>query len=355
MILKLIFLVCCMSFFCRSQAQQISLFDEETVLDITLSGDLDKLFKDRVGEATYLNLHLRYRDERGELVEIPIKSKTRGNFRRRKNVCTYPPLLLNFSKSTSSNSIFHQQDKVKLVMPCKMDKYVIREYYAYKLFNLISEKSFKVRLVRITLEDSSGKMKQEGPFYAFLIEEEEQLAKRNGIEVLKKDFLRPELVIKEDFLAMAVFQYLIGNTDWSVQYRQNIKLFSDQYQENIVAVPYDFDHAGIVSAPYAKPAEALKLSSVLERRYRGYCIQDMEKFEHVFTIFNERKDDIYELYTGSPYLEKSYINSTLKYLNAFYRTINSPRLAKVEFTYPCDPEGTGHVVIKGLREIEDQD
>lgn len=344
-----------LSVFHFSNAQQSPLFEEETVLKITLSGDLDRLFKDRVGEASYVNLNLSYEEGSIEGVAIPIKSKTRGNFRRQKNVCTYPPLLLNFSKKTASNSVFHNQDKVKLVMPCKWDKFVVREYYAYKLYNLLTEKSFKVRLVQIKLEDTSGKIKKEDPFYGFLIEEEVQLAERNGLEVLKKDLLRPEQIKSDDFLTMAVFQYLIGNTDWSIQFRQNIKLLSDQYQENIIAVPYDFDHAGIVSAPYAKPAEALELSTVRERRYRGYCIEDMGKFEQVFFLFNAKKEEIYALYSNSPHLEKSYINSTIKYLNGFYRTINSARLAKSEFTYPCDPAGTGHVVIKGLRDIGDSE
>ena len=36
-------------------------------------------------------------------------------------------------------------------------------------------------------------------------------------------------------------------------------------------VPYDFDFAGMVDAPYATPPAAIPLSSVRVRRYRGYC------------------------------------------------------------------------------------
>lgn len=334
-------------------AQKSSLFDGEDILNITLSGDLDRLFKDRTGEASYVDLQLSYQDETDKTISIPIRSKTRGNFRRRKNVCTYPPLFLNFSKKTAANSIFQDQDKIKLVMPCKFDKYVIREYYVYKMYQLLTEKSFGVGLVQITLEDSTGKIKNNGPFYGFLIEEEAQMAARNVMNPLERDYVRPDQIILEDFLRMSVFQYMIGNTDWSVQFRQNIKLLSDDLQDKLIAVPYDFDHAGIVVAPYAKPAEALQLSSVQERRYRGFCIEDMEQYEKVFALFNERKEGIYELYQNSQLLEKSYINSTIRYLNGFYQTINSPRLAKIDFTYPCDPSGTGHIVIKGLRDISE--
>lgn len=334
-------------------AQNTSLFDADEVLKITLSGDLYRLFKDRTGEASYVDLMLSYQDENGKSIDIPIRSKTRGNFRRRKNVCTYPPLFLNFSKKTAENSIFQHQDKIKLVMPCKFDKNVIREFYVYKLYQLFTEKSFGVRLVQITLEDSEGKIRKTDPFYGFLIEEESQMAARNTMNAIEKDYVRPDQIFLEDFLRMAVFQYMIGNTDWSVQFRQNIKLLSDDTQDKMIAVPYDFDHAGIVGAPYAKPAEALLLSSVQERRYRGFCIEDMEQYEKVFALFNERKEDIYQLYQNSQLLEKSYINSTIRYLNGFFQTINSPRLAKIDFSYPCDPTGTGNVVIKGLREISE--
>ena len=76
---------------------------------------------------------------------------------------------------------------------------------------------------------------------------------------------------RDHFLKMAVFQFMIGNTDWSVPYLQNIKFITKDSTKAPLTVPYDFDHAGIVSAPYALPAEELEMSSVLERRYRGYC------------------------------------------------------------------------------------
>ena len=117
-----------------------------------------------------------------------------------------------------------------------------------------------------------------------------------------------------------------------------------------VAVPYDFDHAGLVNAPYAKPAEELFMNSVRERRYRGYCVEDMKKFEPVFTFYNKIKNDIYLLYTNCNLLDEKYKNATLKYLDEFYTTINDPNKIKKAFGYPCDKKGTGNVVIKGLKE-----
>ena len=115
-------------------------------------------------------------------------------------------------------------------------------------------------------------------------------------------------------------------------------------------VPYDFDHAGIVNAPYAKPAEELEMSSVRERRYRGYCMEDMKKFDSIIALYNSLKVNIYKLYTGRTLLDDKYKKATVKYLDAFYATINNPAEMQKEFGYPCDKKGTGNVVIKGLRE-----
>ncbi len=330
------------------QAQSSELFEKEDLLEITLSGSIAELLKDRSNEPQFKELTMSYKDAGNKLITIPIKAKTRGHFRKQKGVCRYPPLLLNFSKDHSKNSIFDQQDKIKLVTPCKDEKYVVYEYLTYRLYNLISPKSFKARLVKVVFDIASAKSPPE-PQYGILLEEEEQMAKRNNSISVEGKIVRPEQTDPTDFLTMAVFEYMIGNTDWSVQYLQNVKLISDESGALPTAVPYDFDHAGIVMAPYAKPAEELLMSSIRERRYRGYCIQDMNQFTAVIERFNERKPEIYNLYTDNPLLDERYIRSTIKFLDDFYETINEPKRLKSEFQYPCDVNGTGNVVIKGMR------
>jgi hypothetical protein len=326
------------------------LFDSEEILEITLKGDFKSLSKNISGEATYFDFSISYLDERlGEKTSIPLRIRTRGHFRREMKICDFPPILLNFTKEDVKNTLFQEQDKLKLVMPCAGEKYVVREYYVYKLYNLLTPKSFKVRLVRLNIEDQSDKPKEYEPILAFLLEEEEQMANRIQMTSFDKDFIQPQVIEPEEFQRMAVFQYLIGNTDWSVQYRQNIKLVHTPGHIDPIPVPYDFDHAGIVRAPYAKPAPELKLTSVTDRRYRGYCVEEMQNFEKTFLEFNSLKDSFYELYSKSKLLEASYIKSTLKFLDAFYTTINTPKRAVTDFQYPCREDGTGNVVIKGLK------
>ena len=328
--------------------QNSKLFESEDILEITLIGDARSLFKNTKGEAIYFDFSLGYLSETGEKIELPLRVRTRGHFRREMNMCSYPPLLLNFAKEDVGNSLFSDQDKLKLVMPCQGDKYVMREYYAYKIYNLFTPKSFRVRLVWLTVEDQSEKAKEFDSFLGFLIEEEEQMAERNQMTSLDRDLVSPEAIIEEDFFRMAVFQYLIGNTDWSIQYRQNIKLINSADSGRPFAVPYDFDHAGIVRAPYANPAPELKLASVTDRRYRGYCVEDMALFEKTFSEFAEKKDEIYALYTDSEFLDEKYIKSTIKFLDAFFETIATPKRAAMDFQYPCLADGTGNVVIKGM-------
>ena len=257
------------------------------------------------------------------------------------------PLKIYFPKSdVGEKTIFRDQRKMKLVMPCRGEKYVIHEYLVYKLYNLVTPKSFKARLVKVKI-DNQQKKKQKPAVYGILLEEEAQMAKRNEMVAVERK-LRPTQLQRTPFLNMAVFEYLIGNTDWSVQYLQNIKLLAADSLSKPYAVPYDFDHAGIVSAPYAKPADALKLRTIKERRYRGYCSKDLKKFEATIALYNQLKPAIYSVYQDCDLLDEKYKTNTLKYLDKFYKTINTPKEWQKDFAYPCDPRGTGNVVIQGL-------
>src|SRR6187399_993041 len=324
------------------------LFESDEILSITLKGNIRELLNDRGETPTYHPVTLSYKKDSSE-VSIPVKMKTRGHFRKLKENCKYPPLQVNFPKDVDRlSSVFKGQKKLKLVMPCAGDDYVIREWLVYKLYNLVTPKSFGARLVRIDFNDVKNK-KQAAPFYGFLIEDEKHMAARNKAVAVEQK-LRPEQTKQDAFLTMAVFEYLIGNTDWSVQYLQNIKLLKTDSFTQVITVPYDFDHSGIVDAPYANPAEELLMKSVQERRYRGYCMTDLKVFEKPIALFNGLKKDIYNLFTKCSLLDAKYIKSVTKYLDEFYATINDPKRWQKDFAYPCDKNGTGNVVIKGLKE-----
>lgn len=324
------------------------LFSGNDVLNIKLSGDLSSVFSDRGDNASEHALTLSYTGTDNKTETIDVLVKTRGNFRRKMGDCIYPPLWIDFSGSKNvQTTIFNGQKRLKLVMPCRSGDYVIREYLVYRLYNLVTEKSFRARLVKIETDDWKRKNKNTS-FYGMLLEDEKQMAKRNDALLIKQEMMRMQMTEPDAFLKMAVFEYLIGNTDWSVEYQQNIRLLAKDSAGVPVTVPYDFDHAGIVNAPYALPAEELQMSSVRERRYRGYCIKDMQQYDTVISFYNNLKNEIYALYANCPYIDAKYLKYVNQYLDEFYATVNNPKKLNNEFGYPCRPGGTGNVIIKGL-------
>lgn len=337
----------------RSVAQQPfsekGLFESDAILNITLKGNLRDVLNDRSNLPKNFPLVLSYKKEDSAEMQFPVQVKTRGHFRRLKENCSYPPLLIQFpTEGPHLTSVFSEQKKLKLVMPCKGEEYLIREWLAYKIYNLVTPKSFRARLVKVKLEDDRNK-KPVTAFYGILLEEAKQMARRNKA-IAVEQALKPQQTQRDAFLEMAVFEYLIGNTDWSTQYQHNVKLLLADSNAVPVTVPYDFDHAGIVNTPYANPAEELQLQSIRERRYRGYCISDLKVFEPIIARYNLLKNDIYKIYTSCTLLDEKYIKSTLQYLDEFFATINNPKAWQKEFGYPCDKNGTGNVVIKGLKE-----
>jgi hypothetical protein len=305
--------------------------------------------KDRGEDASYHPMTFSYKKDSVTIISEEIKVKVRGNFRRLRSNCKEPPLTLNFDKdSVSESSIFYGQNKLKLVVPCVDEKHAIREYLAYKMYNIITEYSFRVRLIKLIYVDTH-KNESSDPEYAFIIEDEDQMAARNGSIIYKRDHMHPNNMFKDEFHKMAVFAYMIGNTDWSVQYRHNIKLIYKKEINAILSIPYDFDLSGIVGSPYARPAEALRLRSVKHRRYRGYCLDDINDLHPIFDHFRSKKDEIYKLYQDHFLLEEGYVKSTLEYLDKFYETLEEEKKYKKEFLYPCDKYGTGNVVISGMK------
>ena len=333
----------------KNSPAEKKLFDTDEVIQITLRGNIRELLNDRKENPKSHPLTVSYYQEDSTEITIQAEAKTRGHFRKLKENCYIPPLLIQFpDQGTHLSSIFSDQKKIKLVMPCREDEYTVREWLVYKLYNLVTPKSFRSRLVKVLMEDVNNK-KPSTPLYGLLLEEERQVAKRNDLVSVERR-LKPEQLQPEAFLNMAVFEYLVGNTDWSVQYLQNVKLLAADSLAVPAPVPYDFDLAGIVFAPYARPAEELEMTSVRQRRYRGYCVNDMKVFDGIIARYNELKKDIYALYQGCTLLDAKYIKNTVKYLDDFYETINNPKAWQREFGYPCDKNGTGNVVIKGLRE-----
>lgn len=236
------------------------LFAADSVKTFTLTTDWRPLLKDRTETAPAHLATLTFLDNQHQTVMLPLTLKVRGNFRRNQANCTFPPLLIDFPKKATRKTLFAHQNRLKLVTHCQVDEWVVREFLVYKLYNLLTDLSFQAQLARVTYADSTSKRSAE-THWAFLLEDDDDLAKRNRMKISS---VKQTTMVYTDSLqtaTMAVFEYMIGNTDWSVPYLHNIILV-DKGGHYTLPVPYDFDHAGIVDASYARPPEQLGLQSV---------------------------------------------------------------------------------------------
>jgi hypothetical protein len=197
----------------------------------------------------------------------------------------------------------------------------------YKIYNLLTDMSLKVRLMNISFKDVSGKRK---PYtqYAFMIEDVDDMAKRNNMAEIEDIKYNTEQTNRDQMTLVTLFEYLIGNTDWSVPAYHNIKLIAPKEDKNVrpYAVAYDFDICGFVDPPYATIDEQLqdKITTVRERLNRGFP-RTMEELKIAVKLFNDRKDKIISLIKNNEYLSPKEKSNTIDYVEDFYKTINSDR------------------------------
>ncbi len=313
-----------------SSAKKIKLFKDDVPLQMTITTDIRQLTGEKE-KAEFQKAIVACKLPDSSFVNEEIELRARGNFRR--EYCYIPSLMLNFKKSDTNRMA--SLEKMKMVSTCRMGKefeeLVLKEYLSYKIFNILSDMSFRVRLVSITFIDSDGKKKPINQ-YGFLIEDVDDMAKRNGCKELELKKLQTEATDRKFMTRVALFQYMIGNTDWSVPGDHNIKLLQlrDSATARPYAVPYDFDFSGLVDAPYAIPDELLGTTSVTERVYRGFP-RSMEELQEETKLFNEKKAEIYKLITDFQFLSKKSKDGMIKFLDDFYRTISDPRMIKREF------------------------
>jgi hypothetical protein len=205
------------------------------------------------------------------------------------------------------------------------EQLLLKEYLAYKIYNLLEDKSFRVRLLRVNYVDTRNKEKAFSQ-YAFLIEDDKDMAIRNNCIKKPKAQYPSESTNRELMTMVAVFEYMISNGDWSVPNNHNIRLIYDKDNEGTkpYPVPYDFDHSGFVNADYATPNELLGTETVKERAYRGFPRQ-MAELQTCFDVFRNKKNSILALINNFTLLQSRTKKELADYLEEFYTTINNNR------------------------------
>lgn len=300
------------------------LFTSDDILDISIYfDDLKTLKRDVSDDASYHKARVVVDNVEGRAF-FNIKVKTRGIFRKDPSHCNFPPLKLDFKKSELENSLFEGQNRLKLVTHCnsgnlEYDQYIIQEYLAYKIYNILTEKSFKVRLARVNYIDNQGRCK-DLTRYAFLIEDVDDMAARNGYTHVNLNNIPQNYTDYFSECLLSIYQYMIGNTDWSVPGMHNIKLMLEKPDHRPVPVPYDLDFSGIVDPVYAVPNAKFDINSVEERLFRGYE-RPVADYQRVFDYIFTKQDEIMTLYENS-LLSENQKKKAIQYLDEFFSIIS---------------------------------
>lgn len=324
--LAIFFLLSTFFFFNANSAENDDdLFSSNKPLELSLEVDIQSIINDKSEEPEYVPARLLQKGKDIDDIYYDIKVKPRGNTRRLANLCDFPPLKFNFKKSQVSNTIFDGQDKLKFVSQCRQDKkyeeYVLEEYLLYKTYNILTEESYKTRLVNITIKDSNGKAR-DIKMSGFLIEDQDSFAKRIGLKEYSEVFWSQDSCEENRVDRMSLFQYMIGNTDWHVNVRHNIDVFQNKKDQALIPIPFDFDCSGVIYTEYALPSNQLPIMEVNQRYYKGSA-RNIEDFNNTIINFNEKRDEIYALYSSFEHLPKYVLKSSLNYYSTFYKIINN--------------------------------
>jgi len=260
------------------------LFSSRDTLEVTMEAPWDDVQRRESYQGTY-PAQLRYQDSNGRTVAIDMTVERRGV--KRQETCSFPPIRLRFEKAAAKGTVFRGEKSLKMVTHCKSseryDQYYILEMLAYRMYNLLTDYSFRVRPLQVTYLDSASGQAETSRF-AFLIEDDSDVAKRNGLKKLDLPKISPDRLDAETASLMSLFQFLIGNTDWAAligpdprECCHNVKLIGPEPlgpQDVALPVPYDFDSSGLVDARYAAPHHDLPIKSVTQRLFRGYCLHN---------------------------------------------------------------------------------
>ncbi len=307
--------------------EYFSLFEGEDLLEVSLYFDLTKFLKKEERDQTIdgrMILHLGETDS----LERKVTVKYRGQSRYER--CKYPPARITLKKPLYEGPGSGRIKKIKLVNQCQpgttYGDYVIREYLVYRLYSVVTDTSFRARLIRLTYFDTERKRK---PLvqYGMLLEPEGLVESRlNLLEVNTKAVsMRHMLPTMID--RIAIFNYMVSNWDWSVPGQHNISVFSSpifEYAGQGIPIPYDFDLAGVVNADYAIPLPETGLESNRDRTFLGIC-RSREVFESELRLFLSKKEEFYSVIENSPYLSRGAKKDITVFLDQFFDQLEKPR------------------------------
>ena len=313
------------------------LFEDEEILEITLRFDLSTYFRTKPKKEflpANITIHLSETDS----LSRDIRLKTRGEFRN--SFCMFAPIELNFRKVDFGYSDLNSISKLKLVTQCRSgalnSDYLLKEYLAYKLFNVMTDTSFRVRLLTINYIDTQ-KDRKPIQHYGIFIEPLDMLTARTNTFEVKAGTLTQKNIVPWVMDRMAIFNYMIGNYDWSIPGQHNVKVIKPLSVNPTglgIAIPYDFDWTGFVDPSYAIPVEETGLESVRERLFTGVCRSE-ETYLKDLEVFKSRKDELYKVINDFPHLAPRVRRELTIYLDGFFEKMEGKNYVVDDLLETC--------------------
>ena len=229
------------------------LFAAESIVEIAIEAPFARIMTERPNEE-YVPATLRVA---GSDAAFDIGIRTRGQHRRKVHICPFAPLRLNFKQEQTPDTLFANQDKLKLVTHCRdssehYEQAVLTEYLAYRILNVMTDKSYRVRRLNINYVYTDADRSVTKP--AFVIEADDRLSERLALPFFVTEEVDAAALDPAYTNLTSVFQFLIGNTDFSpVRGRKGEECCHNHTPMGPAAggsyysIPYDFDMAGIVN------------------------------------------------------------------------------------------------------------
>jgi hypothetical protein len=294
----------------------IGLFESDETMDVSIKFDITEYTRKKPDE--YMDAVITFYNDADDSISYDIRLRSRGE--RRRELCAFPPIRLNFKDTETIYGDIDSITNIKMVTHCNTqrsyDDYLLKEYLVYKLYNLITDYSFRVRLLRIKYIDT-GKRGKNDSKYGFLIEPMDLLERRLGVFQITNLNLKYRDMIPDMLDRMAIFQFMVGNTDWQVISNHNIKIVKDPNQRLAVPIAYDFDYSGIVNTAYSVPAPITDITDVTQRYFMGACRED-STYLRILGEFMNKKDDFFEVIENFDLLGQKSKKFVTGYLEGFF-------------------------------------
>jgi hypothetical protein len=314
-----------------------NVFDETEPLNCSLKFNIKEFTKSKNENRIIPAVFTWYKND-SVTISRDINIEARGQ--SRKEICYFPPIKLKFKNTSIDDPYLDQVKTQKLVTHCNSSKnyeqYLLKEYLAYKIYNILSEQSFRVMLIKMNYIDAGEKVE---PFtrFAFLIEDVDVLCDRNKCIELENKNLGMRHIDTISMIRFSLFQFMIGNVDWTIPDLHNVKLLKalDITRQLPDVVPYDFDHSGFVNASYAVNVRDPEIGSVKTRVFAGLCFSEADYLEQI-QEFISLKDEFYTTITEFEFLDAKHKKAVVNYIDEFFQLIDQPNFYKKYILPECE-------------------